>query len=220
MDIQGFFGRWGWFLALGAAAFAVAYLFIGRKNKPQASTTATGMLAGQSSQAGANGQPVIEYVPTTGDTYTSINEAYNSYNAAPPAPTAAPPPVTTPQPPPTPAPPVTGNPGGPLPPTPSPVPPGPQRPPSVPPPPPTRQPPIPPPAPKPTVQPPQPRYTQYTIQRGDTLSAIASRFKVTWQNLYTLNKSAIDQMAASHNYPIPGGPWNNIWPGEKIQVPA
>lgn len=56
----------------------------------------------------------------------------------------------------------------------------------------------------------------YTVVYGDTLSGIASRFGTTWQNLYSRNQQTIDTTSAQHGNPIPGGPWNNIFPGEVL----
>jgi LysM repeat protein len=57
----------------------------------------------------------------------------------------------------------------------------------------------------------------YTVKSGDTLSAIASRFNTTWQNLYNMNKATINNDAAAHN--IYSQQYNYIWPGEKLVVP-
>lgn len=208
MDIQGFFSRWGWFLLLAAAALIGSYLLIGRKNNPKAAAGAS-LLPGAKTQPGANGQPVIEYVPETGDSYTNINYQQNSGNVTstsstvnnplvPPPPAAPPPPHPNPIPSPIPTP-------GPHPvPTPAPVP--------------VNRPPQP---PRPTTPPPPTHpYVPYTIKWGDTLSKIAAEKHTTWQSLYNTNKGAIDTMSAKRHHPIPGGPWNNIWPGEVINVPA
>ena len=238
---RGFFSRWGWFLLIGAGVFFVAYLVIGRKN--QGATTSSGTLAGQSTQNGANGQPVVEYVPTSGDTYSNTNIDYNSNNIANTGTDSGVGTINNPLPP-QPVPPVspggTGisvSPGGsvgPIPPQPGPgghpIPPQPG---TVPPPPPANLPPSPshgpiPPQPGPGSHPPrppigpippQPTYKTYTVKAGDTLAAIAAGVGTTWQNLYNINKATVDQQAAAHGSPVAGGPWNNIFPGETIQVP-
>lgn len=82
--------------------------------------------------------------------------------------------------------------------------------------------PPPPPAPKPGPQPPPhrtPWSSTYTIKSGDTLSGIAARFHTSWQQLYSKNKNIIDALSREHGNPIPGGPWNNIFPGETIHIP-
>lgn len=69
----------------------------------------------------------------------------------------------------------------------------------------------------------------YVVGPGDTLSKIAANITdaahragmpnnmaITWQMIYNYNKSIIDSTAAAHGNPIPGGPANNIFPGEKI----
>jgi len=71
----------------------------------------------------------------------------------------------------------------------------------------------------------------YTVQSGDTLSKIAgwltdnahragmpNNMAITWQMIYGYNKAVIDSTSAAHGNPIPGGPWNNIFPGEKISL--
>lgn len=73
---------------------------------------------------------------------------------------------------------------------------------------------------------------RYTIRGGDTLSAIAASYTrtlrgagmpgsqlVTWNDLYAHNTATINQWSNSHGNPIPGGPWNNIFPGEVITTP-
>ena len=234
MDISGFFQRWGWFLLLGAGAFVGAWLLFGRKNKANP-TGSTAQLPGMSSQPGLNGQPVIEYVPTTGDSYTNINTNYqtdsgnvtntinsNDNNRPPIPPIFWHPPVRPPILPPQPSPVPGGQPGNPPPVSPpQPVNPPPILPPPVQPP---VRPPVPPPGPpQPPIHPGPPvpahPYTSYTIKWGDTLSAIAKRNHTTWQILYNANKGTIDSWASKHHSPIPGGPWNNIFPGETINVP-
>jgi hypothetical protein len=69
----------------------------------------------------------------------------------------------------------------------------------------------------------------YTIRGGDTLSAIANNITnaaraagapsntvITWQMIYDYNKGTIDRWSNDRGNPIPGGPWNNIFPGEQI----
>lgn len=84
-------------------------------------------------------------------------------------------------------------------------------------------PPPPPPTPVPPVKPPAPTYKTVTVtpwpSTDSTLSGIAGQNKTTWQILYNMNKGVIDQQSAAHGNPIPGGPWNNLFPGEKINVP-
>lgn len=206
-NARAFFSRWGTFLLIGAIVFVVSYVFIGRKQKATMGGTAQPLLPGQSAQPGANGQPVIEYVPTTGDSYTNINYALDSNNVANSTTQNAP----------------GGNigPGGTITPVPHPIPvPVPPQPTHRPPPAPVPQPPHPAPQPLPTQPPAQPRYTTYTIKYGDTLGSIAAAHHTTWPSLYQVNKGIIDQMAAAMHYIIPGGPWNNIQAGKTIQVPA
>lgn len=72
----------------------------------------------------------------------------------------------------------------------------------------------------------------YSVRGGDTLSKIASmatndarkagapgNVLVTWQQIYNYNKSTIDQTAAAHHSPIPGGAANNVFPGESLIIP-
>jgi len=71
----------------------------------------------------------------------------------------------------------------------------------------------------------------YVVGAGDTLSGIASNITaaarkagmpagmaITWQDIYNYNKAVIDSTAAAHGNPIPGGPQNNIFPGEHISL--
>lgn len=73
----------------------------------------------------------------------------------------------------------------------------------------------------------------YTVRGGDTLSGIASMVTnnlraqgapttsvVTYQQIYSNNQGVIDSTAKAHGNPIPGGPWNNIFPGETIRIPT
>lgn len=73
----------------------------------------------------------------------------------------------------------------------------------------------------------------YTVAGGDTLSSIAQKATmnlrsqgapattlVTYQQIYNNNQGIIDSTASAHGNPIPGGPWNNIFPGETIRIPV
>lgn len=73
----------------------------------------------------------------------------------------------------------------------------------------------------------------YVVLGGDTLSGIAQKVTnqlrasgapsstvVTYQQIYNYNKAVIDGTSKAHGNPIPGGPMNNIFPGEKIVVPV
>jgi hypothetical protein len=73
----------------------------------------------------------------------------------------------------------------------------------------------------------------YIVLGGDTLSGIAQKITnqlraagapsstvVTYQQIYNYNKAVIDGTSKAHGNPIPGGPMNNIFPGEKIVVPV
>ena len=73
---------------------------------------------------------------------------------------------------------------------------------------------------------------RYTIRGGETLSSIATSVtrtcraqgmpgsqSVTWGDLYSHNTATINAESAAHHNPIPGGPWNDIFPGETITVP-
>lgn len=207
-----FFSRYGKWLLIIGGAFILAYMFIGRKNKQATNPTANAnnLLGSQGNSA----NPLIEYVPTTGDSYSNINytdstttnnrnvTTTNSNNSTSTVNSNNP--VTTPPPPPFIPPPVLFPPRPPV-----------NNPP--PPPPPPTQPTPPPPPPPP---PPKPATKTYTVVSGDTLSGIAGRFGTTWPILYNMNKGTIDQTSAQHGNPIPGGSWNNIFPGEVLQVPA
>lgn len=242
MDVQGFMQRWGILLLIAAGAFVVGFLLFGRKALKGASgQTAPAVNIPGASATDANGNPVVEYLPTTGDSYTNVNYSVgaqtnsNNVNSPTEAPVVAPggtvAPVTTTtttnEPtrtinngPVTTTGPISGSPiiGGPI-----TVPPAP--PPFIPiPHPPTPNPPAPvaqpQPQPAPVTPPPGPRTRTYTIVHGDTLSGIARNVGTTWQILYNMNSGTINQWASEHHNPIPGGPWNNIFPGEQIQVPA
>lgn len=73
----------------------------------------------------------------------------------------------------------------------------------------------------------------YTVRGGDTLSGIASQVSnnlraqgapantvVTYQQIYNQNQSVINSTSNAHGNPIPGGPWNNIFPGEVLTIPV
>lgn len=61
----------------------------------------------------------------------------------------------------------------------------------------------------------------YTVQKGDTLSAIANKYHVKggWKSLYQADKSLIDSTARAHGYKG-DKPYNYIYPGEKLVIPA
>lgn len=83
-----------------------------------------------------------------------------------------------------------------------------------------------PPPTKPPVVSPPPAQTKgswtcrYTVVSGDTLSAIATRYKTTWPTIYSHNITEINLIAGLMHEIIPGGPWNNIRPGEVLIVPC
>lgn len=97
------------------------------------------------------------------------------------------------------------------------------------------RPPTPPPViPMPTPTPPPPPHTPplpvtpppvqvhsqpYTVVWGDTLSKIASKYGMTWQQLYAANQGTINAWASQHGYPVSPNPADNIFPGEPLQVP-
>lgn len=73
----------------------------------------------------------------------------------------------------------------------------------------------------------------YTVRGGDTLGAIAgmvtnnlrasgapSSVTVSYDQIYAMNKGTIDSTANAHGNPVPGGPWNNIFPGEVLKIPT
>ncbi len=73
----------------------------------------------------------------------------------------------------------------------------------------------------------------YTVLGGDTLSGIAAKITaqirsagapsntlVTYQQIFGYNSSVITSTSNAHGNPIPGGPQNNIFPGERIIVPS
>lgn len=72
----------------------------------------------------------------------------------------------------------------------------------------------------------------YSIHGGDTLSGIASTVtaklrasgmpstvSVGYNDIYAHNQAKIDATASAHHNPIPGGPKNNIFPGELLILP-
>jgi hypothetical protein len=72
----------------------------------------------------------------------------------------------------------------------------------------------------------------HTIAGGETLTSIAASLtrslraagmpgsqSVTWHDLYSHNTGVINATSAAHHNPIPGGPWNDVFPGESIIVP-
>lgn len=72
----------------------------------------------------------------------------------------------------------------------------------------------------------------HTITGGETLTSIAASLtrslraagmpgsqSVTWHDLYAHNTGVINETSAAHHNPIPGGPWNDVFPGETIVVP-
>jgi hypothetical protein len=73
----------------------------------------------------------------------------------------------------------------------------------------------------------------YSVVGGDTLSGIAAKVTaqakaagapgstvVTYQQIYNFNKTMVDGMAKLHGNPVPGGPQNNIFPGETLVIPV
>lgn len=198
----------------------------------QSGTTGTG----QTGTTDANGNPLVEYIPTSTTDVGSLNYNYAAQGDAQQViPLGTPPgssqtvvvggPGSSGQ-----VGPVTGGPGGgntvgsgntvtqtgnndktgpvggPLPPQPLPHP---VPPPQPPPPPPVSPPPSNPPPPPPPhgpPPPPPPRYTSYTIVHGDTLSAIAARYHTTAMALYDANKATIDSWAQRYGYPVKHNP--------------
>lgn len=192
-------------LAIGAIiAVVIARIFLTQKaaaSKPNVTTAgigSTGAVSGDTSglSTDANGNPIV-YVPTQ-DTFLNYNFASNSYNQDNPVNsnnTSTSTTTTTNNPPP-----ITPPPPGPPPPT--PVPP-----------------------PEPTHSPP-PTQTKgswtcrYTVKEGDTLTAIANSFDTNWPAIYGHNTTEINLIAGAMHEIIPGGPWNNIRPGETLIVPC
>lgn len=91
----------------------------------------------------------------------------------------------------------------------------------------------PPPQPKPVATAKSLRWDQrYTIRGGQNLGEIAASLtrslraagmpgsqSVTWHDLYAHNTATINQEAAQRHNPIPGGPWNDVFPNETITTP-
>lgn len=162
-------------------------------NTPSTGTTDTQNYANSTD---ANGNPVV-YIPTS-DTFLNYNYASGSYdtNANNTATTTTTDTTSNN---------TVNNPAPP----PSPPPPAP-----------------PPPTPKPPVPAPPPAQTKgswtcrYTVVSGDTLTAIANRYHTTWPTIYGHNTTEINLIAGLMHEVIPGGPWNNIRPGEVLIVPC
>lgn len=93
-------------------------------------------------------------------------------------------------------------------------------------PPPTQPPPVKKPPKEPHIPLPPPKQTKgswacrYTVREGDNLTKIATIYKTLWPAVYAHNQRVIDDGAAQHHSPIPGGPWNNIFPGQVLIVPC
>lgn len=74
---------------------------------------------------------------------------------------------------------------------------------------------------------------RYSVSRGETLSSIAlnrtrwlrnnkgfpGSMSISWNDLYAHNTAVINATSAAHHNPIPGGPWNDVFPGENIVIP-
>lgn len=58
----------------------------------------------------------------------------------------------------------------------------------------------------------------YTVQFGDTLSGIASRYGGNWQDLYAANKKMIDDSAKRRGLSAPY--YNHIISGQKLKLPS
>ncbi len=61
--------------------------------------------------------------------------------------------------------------------------------------------------PAPTPAPPTPQQVEYTVQSGDNLSAIGTRYGVSWQVIWDLNRDRVSNP-------------DRIFPGQKLRVPG
>lgn len=190
---RGFLSRWWMLLLAAAAAFLIAWFFVGRKKSAAATAAAA------SGVTPSDGPPAVQIVPVPGQSYTNNEYFYEAGNVNQPGSGSS---TTPPGPVPAQKPPKPVPVGGPVPAVLPPMPPV-----------------KPPPTPKP-IMPPVPAFKDYTVVAGDTLARIAERNHTTWQSLYQLNKGVIDKIASQHGNPVPGGPWNNIFPQEVIKIPG
>ena len=77
-----------------------------------------------------------------------------------------------------------------------------------------------PPAPAPAPPPaPRPNLRTYVVQPGNTLTGIAARYGVSLQSLEQQNYQTIVNTANRYGNPVPGGPFNNIFPNETLTIP-
>jgi hypothetical protein len=60
----------------------------------------------------------------------------------------------------------------------------------------------------------------YQVTGGDSIYTVAARFNCTWHEIYTVNQGIIDTTAYAFGKAIPGGPWENLYPGEVLIVPS
>lgn len=209
-------------LALGVvAALLLAYRFMksaGASGTSSSNTSTSSLAQGDLSglQTDANGNPIV-YVPTSTEFYTDNSVNATSAQGAPATITENSPVTTT-----TVNAPVTTTVNPPAPP--------PVVPPILPGPPPVRQPPV-------DIPPPVHNGAlvwdqTFRVLGGENLSVIAaevtsqvrgqgapSTVRVTYQDIYAHNQTVIDNTSAQHGNPIPGGPQNNIFPGEPLIVP-
>lgn len=74
---------------------------------------------------------------------------------------------------------------------------------------------------KPTTpsQPSKPKYTTYVVKKGDTLDAIAKKYKTSWQDLWKFNTTAGVRPAETIATLKKRGP-NLLYSGEKILIPT
>lgn len=80
--------------------------------------------------------------------------------------------------------------------------------------------PAPAPAPSPAPSPaPRPNLRTYVVQPGNTLTGIAARYGVSLQSLEQQNYQTIVNTANRYGNPVPGGPFNNIFPNETLTIP-